>query len=44
MSAQVCGDVAEEYEIHIDIKAVTYNEMFVRKENGKWVAQVVLDV
>ncbi|MFH1607822.1 MAG: archease [archaeon] len=43
--AEVVGDKAENYEIHIDVKAVTYNEMFVREEKkGKWVGQVVLDV
>jgi SHS2 domain-containing protein len=26
------------------VKAVTYNDMFVKKEKGKWVAQIVLDV
>lgn len=27
-----------------DIKAVTYNDLFVKKEKGKWVAQIVIDV
>ncbi len=44
LKAEVVGDDAENYEIHIDIKAITYNEMFVRNEKGKWTAQVVLDV
>ena len=42
--AEVSGDKAENYEIHIDVKAITYSEMFVRKEKNKWVSQVVLDV
>ena len=31
-------------EIYLDVKAVTYNEMFVKKEKGGFVAQVVVDV
>ncbi|MFH1503453.1 MAG: archease [Candidatus Diapherotrites archaeon] len=38
------GDSSERYEIETSIKAVTYNEMFVKKEKGNWIAQVVLDV
>lgn len=44
LEAEITGDLAEKYEIKIDIKAVTYNEMFVKKEKDKWVAQVVLDI
>lgn len=44
LEAEVVGDDAENYEIHIDIKAVTYNEMFVKQEGTKWVVQVVVDV
>lgn len=28
----------------IHVKAITYNEMFVKKENSKWISQVVLDI
>ena len=44
LEAEVLGDKAGNYEIHIDVKAVTYNEMFVKQDKNKWVAQVVLDV
>lgn len=44
LSAEISGDDAENYEIHIDIKAITYNEMFVKKEGNKFISQVVLDV
>ena len=44
LEAEISGDNAEQYEIHIDVKAVTYNDIFVKKENNKWVAQIVLDV
>ncbi len=46
LKAEVIGDKAENYPISLDVKAVTYNEMFVKKVKGKekWVCQVVLDV
>jgi SHS2 domain-containing protein len=43
LSAEVVGDDAKNYELVGDIKAVTYNDMFVKKIKNKWVAQVVLD-
>jgi len=44
LEAEVVGDDAKNYKIHLDIKAVTYNEMFVKQDKDKWIAQVVLDV
>jgi len=44
LKAEVLGDKASNYNFTRDIKAVTYNEMFVKKEKGRWVSQVVLDV
>lgn len=44
LKAEVIGDNAENYQINEHIKAVTYNDMFVKKENSKWVSQVVVDV
>jgi len=44
LEAEVVGDRAENYEMYLGIKAVTYSDMFVRPENNAWVAQVVLDV
>jgi len=45
LTATLVGDDAKNYEISIDVKAVTYNEMFVREEKkGKWTVQVVVDV
>jgi SHS2 domain-containing protein len=44
LKAEISGDDAKNYEFKMDIKAVTYHEMFVKKEKGKWVAQVVLDI
>ncbi|MFH1521532.1 MAG: archease [archaeon] len=40
----VVGDIAENYKFTNDVKAITYNDMFVREEDGKFICQVVLDV
>jgi len=48
LEADITGDKASDYKFTNDVKAVTYNQMFVKeiknKEKYKWVCQVVLDV
>jgi len=44
ITCKMTGDKAKNYEITNHVKAVTFNEIFVRKEKGKWVGQIVLDV
>lgn len=46
LNTEVIGDKAENYSFNIDVKAVTYNEMFVKFDDKKkkWTAQVVIDV
>ena len=45
LTAEVLGDKASKYDFTNDVKAVTYNSMFVKKEkNGEFICQVVLDV
>ncbi len=46
LSCEIIGDKATGYKISNDVKAVTYNSMFVKKDNktGKFIVQVVLDV
>lgn len=44
LEAELIGDNVKNYETNIDVKAVTYNDMFVRQAKGKWVCQVVIDV
>jgi len=44
LTAKVIGDNAKNYKFTNDVKAVTYNEMFVKEEKGKFICQVVLDV
>ena len=44
LEADVIGDNVKNYKISQDVKAITYNSMFVKKEKGKFIIQVVLDV
>jgi SHS2 domain-containing protein len=44
LTAEVIGDNAEKYDFSGDIKSITYHEMFIKKEKGKYTAQVVVDV
>jgi len=44
LKAEVLGGDAQNYKVHLDVKAVTYHEMFVKKQGEGWVTQVVLDV
>jgi len=46
LKATITGDTAENYKFTSDVKAVTYNEMFVKfnEERKLWQTQVVLDV
>lgn len=44
LSAEVEGDDAKNYNIHTHIKAITYNEMFVKHHGKSWICQVVLDI
>ena len=44
LQADVTGDNAANYELELGIKAVTYHDMFVKQEQGRWITQVVLDI
>lgn len=44
LEAAASGDKASNYEISNPVKAITYNDMFVKHEKGAWRVQVVLDV
>lgn len=44
LEAEITGNKASNYKFTNDVKAVTYNQMFVRKEKNKFICQVVLDV
>ena len=44
LNAIVLGDKASNYRFVNPVKAITYNEMFVKKSQTGWKTQVVLDV
>jgi SHS2 domain-containing protein len=44
LEAEVSGDSSKNYKVMTDVKAVTYNEMFIKHEKDMWVCQVVVDV
>ena len=48
LTADVLGDALENYDIEGEVKAITYNDMFVRQDRGRgkarFVCQVVVDV
>ncbi len=41
---EALGDNAKNYKTELDVKAITYNEMFVKKQKDKFICQVVVDV
>ena len=43
LECELFGD-AGKYDIEEHIKAITYSDMYVREAEGKWIAQVVVDV
>ncbi|MFA5173609.1 MAG: archease [Candidatus Pacearchaeota archaeon] len=44
LTAEIFGDYAGKYEIRNHVKAITYNEMFVKKHKNTYIIQVVVDV
>ena len=44
LTADIQGDDVSKYPANLDVKAITYNQMFVKKQEDKFICQVVLDV
>ena len=44
ISCVVVGDVAENYKFTNDVKAITFSEMVVGEDKGRFICEVVLDV
>ena len=45
LTAKIIGDnKPKKYKINTHIKAVTYQEMFIKKQNNKYLIQVILDI
>jgi len=44
LTATVSGDSYKNYDVHGDIKSVTYNDMLIEEKPNKVIVQVVLDI
>ena len=44
LTADIFGDNAENYETETHVKAITYNDMFIKEEKKGFICQVVVDV
>lgn len=45
LTAKIIGDThPENYEIRTHVKAITYQEMSIKKEKGRYVLQFILDI
>src|SRR3989339_494093 len=44
LTAVIYGDNIKKYSAITDIKAITYNDMFIKQEKGKFIVQAVVDV
>jgi SHS2 domain-containing protein len=44
LKAILIGDKASNYKFNNGVKAITYNEMFVKHKGKNWISQVVIDV
>jgi SHS2 domain-containing protein len=44
INAVILGDNAKNYHFTNKVKAITYNDMLIEKNKGKWTVQAVLDV
>ena len=44
LEAVVFGDKVSSYKTSNDVKAITYNDMIIKKGKNKWMVQVVVDV
>ncbi len=42
--ADLEGDNVKNYKTELIVKAITYSEMFIKQENGKFTCQIVVDV
>jgi SHS2 domain-containing protein len=42
--AEVMGDDSENYKFTNNVKAITYSDMFIKKQKDKYTCQVVVDV
>jgi len=44
LKAEIIGAKATDYNFSNEVKAITYNDLFIKKEKNNYICQVVLDV
>jgi SHS2 domain-containing protein len=44
LNATIVGDETKNYHFVNKVKAITYNDMLIEQDKGKWTVQTVLDV
>ncbi|NOZ80354.1 MAG: archease [DPANN group archaeon] len=44
LKATLVGDTLAGHDVHTAIKSMTYNDMFIREEDGRFVIQAVVDL
>ena len=46
LSAMACGECVDEtrHQLDHEVKAITYHDLFVRQEEERWIAQVIVDI
>ena len=46
LTASIWGESADQkkHKVRVDVKAVTYHLLEVKKTDGKWTAKVILDI
>jgi len=44
LHAVILGDNYKSYDVHGDVKAITYNDMMITENRGKFIVQVVVDI
>jgi len=44
LTCEITGDKVKDYEVFGNVKAITYNSMFIKKQKNKFIIQVVVDM
>jgi SHS2 domain-containing protein len=44
LTCEITGDNIKNYEVYGNVKAITYNSMFIKKQKNKFIIQVVVDM
>ena len=44
LTAELHGDDISKYKTELDVKAITYHDMFIKQEREKFICQIVVDI